>query len=257
MPGQAPRTRARLRLVMADQVSLLTAFAAGIVSFLSPCVLPLVPGYLSFVSGVSLEEMRADERRADASRAIVVNTLFFVLGFSIVFITLGAAATAVGGFFRDNLPILRQIAGVIIVLFGLHLMGLLPIKWLYRQAKFQGPDNARGPAGALLLGLAFAAGWTPCIGPILAGILALGAGQDTVWKGMGLLAIYSAGLGIPFLLTGWATQRFLGLFDAVKRHMRTVEVVGGVLLVAIGVMIFSGNFAIFQSWFSFLNRFAL
>ena len=242
---------------MADQVSLLTAFLAGIVSFLSPCVLPLVPGYLSFVSGVSLDEMRADDRRADASRAILVNTLFFVLGFSIVFIAMGATATTLGSFLRENLLIVQRVAGVIIVLFGLHLTGLLPIKWLYRQAKFHGPDNARGPGGAVLLGLAFAAGWTPCIGPILAGILALGMAQETVWQGMALTAVYSAGLGIPFLLTGWATQRFLGLFEAVKRHMRLVETVGGVMLITIGVMIFTNNFSVFQRWFAFLNRFAL
>lgn len=242
---------------MADQISVLTAFVAGIVSFLSPCVLPLVPGYLSFVSGVSMDEIRADDRDADASRAIMVNTLFFIVGFSIVFVAMGAAATALGGFLMGNLPVLRKVAGAIIVLFGLHLTGLLPIKWLYRQMKFEGPANARGPVGALLLGLAFAAGWTPCIGPILAGVLALGTNQDTVGQGMFLLAVYSAGLGVPFLLTGWATQRFLGLFDAIKRHMRLVEMVGGVMLIAIGVMIFTNNFGVFQSWFAFLNRFAL
>jgi cytochrome c-type biogenesis protein len=242
---------------MVDQVSIFTAFLAGIVSFLSPCVLPLVPGYLSFVSGVSMDEMRAEDRKADASRAIVVNTLFFVLGFSIVFVAMGAAATVLGGFLLENLPILGRIAGVIVILFGLHLTGLLPIKWLYQQMKFHGPANTRGPLGALLLGLAFAAGWTPCIGPILAGILALGAGQDTVWQGMGLLTVYSAGLGVPFLLTGLATQRFLGLFDAVKRHMRIVEMVGGVMLIAIGIMMVTDNFYIFQRWFSFLNRFAI
>ena len=242
---------------MADQISVLTAFFAGVVSFLSPCVLPLVPGYLSFVSGVSMDEIRSEDRQAEASRAILVNTLFFVLGFSIVFVTLGAAATAVGGFLMANLPMLQRVAGVIVILFGLHLTGLLPIKWLYQQAKFEGPENARGPAGALLLGLAFAAGWTPCIGPILAGILALGAGQDTVGQGMLLLAIYSAGLGVPFLLTGWATQRFLGVFDAIKRHMRLVEIAGGVMLIAIGAMMVTDQFYIFQSWLSFLNRFAL
>ena len=242
---------------MVDQISVLTAFFAGIVSFLSPCVLPLVPGYLSFVSGVSMDEIRADDRDADASRAILVNTLFFIVGFSIVFVALGGVATALGGFLFENLPVLRRVAGVIIVLFGLHLTGLLPIKWLYQQAKFEGPVNASGPLGALLLGLAFAAGWTPCIGPILAGVLALGTNQDTVGQGMFLLAIYSAGLGVPFLLTGWATQRFLGVFDAVKRHMRLVEMVGGVTLIAIGVMIFTNNFDLFLRWFSFLNRFAL
>jgi len=242
---------------MADQVSSLTAFLAGIVSFLSPCVLPLVPGYLSYVSGVSMDEMRAEDRKIDATRAILVNTLFFVLGFTIVFVSMGAAATVFGGFLMANLPTLQRVAGAIVIIFGLHMTGLLPIKWLYQQMKFQGPENSRGPVGALLLGLAFAAGWTPCIGPILAGILALGAGQDTVWQGMGLLAIYSAGLGIPFLLTGLATQRFLSVFEAVKRHMRVVEMVGGVMLIAIGFMMLTDQFYIFQRWLSFLNRFAI
>ena len=141
-----------------------------------------------------------------------------------------------------NLPTLQKIAGAIIILFGLHMTGILKIKWLYQQMKFEGPEKTRGPFGATMLGLAFAAGWTPCIGPILAGILALGMAQESVYQGMLLLAVYSAGLGVPFLLTGWATQRFLGLFNVVKRHMHAIEVVGGVMLIVIGGMIVTNNF---------------
>lgn len=244
---------------MAEQVSLLAAFAAGVVSFLSPCVLPLVPGYLSFISGASLEEMRAEDRKADLSRTILVNTLFFILGFTIVFVALGASATSLGSLLDDSgVQIwLQRIAGVIVILFGLHLVGLLKIKWLYREKRLHGPQKATGPLGALLLGLAFAAGWTPCIGPILAGILALAAQEEQVSRGVILLTVYSAGLGIPFLLTGWATQYFFDAFQRVKRVMWVVEVVGGVLLIAIGLMIFTNNFILFQRWLSFLNRFAL
>lgn len=242
---------------MVESVSLIAAFAAGIVSFLSPCVLPLVPGYLSYVSGVSVDEMSAGDRSATAGRAVFVNTLFFVLGFTIVFVALGATASSLGSLLLQNQRWLQRLAGALVVLFGLHMMGLLKISWLYREKRFQGPDRTRGPLGATLLGLAFAAGWTPCIGPILAGILAIAATNDSLWQGMLLLAVYSAGLGIPFLLTGWATQRFFGVFQHIKRHMRVVEVVGGVMLVTIGVMIFTSNFYLFQRWLSFLNRFAL
>ena len=242
---------------MTDQVSLMAAFAAGVVSFLSPCVLPLVPGYLSFISGVSLEEMRAQDRQAAASQAVMVNTLFFVTGFTIVFVLLGASASVIGSLLRGSLLWIQRIAGVIVVLFGLHMVGLLKISWLYREKRIHGPTKPRGPVGALLLGLAFAAGWTPCIGPILAGILALAATKNSLWQGVVLLTVYSAGLGIPFLLTGWATRRFIGTFQRFKESLWVVEAFGGALLIIVGVMIFTNNFFLFQRWLSFLNRFAI
>lgn len=242
---------------MIAQVSLVTAFVAGVVSFLSPCVLPLVPGYLSFISGVSLDEIRAGDGKDGVRRGVLVNTGFFVLGFTIVFVTLGATASSVGALLQNNLLWLQRIAGFVVVVFGLHLVGLLKIEWLYREKRYQGPVTPRGPMGALLLGLAFAAGWTPCIGPILAGILALAATEASMWKGVTLLAVYSAGLGIPFLLTGWATERFLEGFKRLRPYMGMIEKAGGVMLIAVGVMIFTDNFYLFQSWLSFLNRFAL
>lgn len=242
---------------MGTEVGLIAAFAAGIVSFLSPCVLPLVPGYLSFISGVSLEEMRAAERDSDISQTILVNTLAFIVGFSLVFIALGASASYIGQLLQSNQAILRRVAGIIVIVFGLHLVGLLKIKWFYREKRFQGPSVARGPGGALLLGLAFAAGWTPCIGPILAGILAYASTQETMWAGISLLAVYSAGLGIPFLLTGVATRYALTVFDNARRYLWAVEVAGGVLLIAVGLLIFTNNFLIFNRYLTFLNRFAL
>lgn len=242
---------------MSGDVGLVAAFVAGVVSFLSPCVLPLVPGYLSFISGVSLDELKSEERKADLSRVILLNTAAFVVGFSLIFISLGASASYLGGLLQSNQIWLRRVAGAIVVVFGLHLVGLVKIKWLYREKRFQGPDVARGPGGALLLGLAFGAGWTPCIGPILAGILALAATQETMWQGVVLLAVYSAGLGIPFLLTGWVTRYAIQALDRVKRFLWVVEVTGGVLLIAVGLMIFTNNFWLFQRYFAFLNRFAL
>ena len=242
---------------MAGQVGILAAFVAGVVSFLSPCVLPLVPGYISFISGVSMDELRSTDREGEVSRTIMVNTFAFVIGFSIIFVSLGATASYVGQLLLSNQVWLRRIAGAIIVLFGLHLIGLLKISWLYREKRFQGPSVARGPGGAVLLGLAFGAGWTPCIGPILAGIIALAATQEHLWQGVVLLAVYSAGLGIPFLLTGYASHRFLNLFQSMRRSLWLVERVGGVLLIVVGVMIFSNNFLIFSRYLSFLNRFAL
>lgn len=240
-----------------DQIGLLAAFVAGVVSFLSPCVLPLVPGYMSFISGVSLAELRSDEREAELSRTILLNTLAFVVGFSLVFIALGASASFIGQILQTNQRLLRRIAGAVVILFGLHLVGILKIKWLYREKRLQGPSVARGPGGALLLGVAFGAGWTPCIGPILAGILAFAATQETLWQGVGLLAVYSAGLGIPFLLTGVATQYALRIFERAKRFLGMVEVAGGILLIAVGLLIFTNNFLVLSQYLSFLNRFAL
>ena len=242
---------------MGQEISLLTALAAGVFSFLSPCVLPLVPGYLSFISGVSMEQMRAEERDPAVGRAVLVNTLAFILGFSIVFVALGATATSLGSALLAKQRWLQRLAGAVVIAFGLHFLGVFRIAALYREARFHGPTKTRGPLGALLLGLAFAAGWSPCIGPILAGILALAATQDSVGQGVALLATYSAGLGIPFLLTGLATERLMDLFQRAKRLMWAIEKVGGVLLVVVGVLIFTDNFFLFQRWFAFLNRFAL
>jgi cytochrome c-type biogenesis protein len=240
-----------------DNVSVFAAFIAGLVSFLSPCVLPLVPGYLSIISGSSLEQLKAREKDASLLRTVLINSVMFILGFSITFIMLGASATWIGQILLSRMRVLGQIAGLILIAFGIHLTGLIKIGALYKDKRFHNFQKPRGLFGALVLGLAFAFGWTPCIGPILAGIMALASTKQTVTEGMFLLAIYSAGLGIPFLLTSLALNQFLAFYGRFKKHFHAVEVASGVLVIAIGVLILTGNLTRLANWFTFLNRFAL
>lgn len=219
-------------------ITWLTAFAAGIVSFLSPCVLPLVPGYVSFMSGVSLEELSSD---SGASRKAGGAAIAFVLGFALVFTLLGASASAVGRLLDAYRNAFNSVAGVVVILFGLHTMGVLPIRWLYMEKRFQTAGVAPGALGAFVMGLAFAFGWTPCIGPILAGILALAAREGSVGRGMMLLFIYSMGLGVPFIATGFATAGFLRFFARYKKYIRWGEVAAGALLVLVGALILSNR----------------
>jgi cytochrome c-type biogenesis protein len=237
---------------MVENPSLFAAFVAGVLSFVSPCVLPLIPGYLSYISGLSLDEMQGSAQgeaaAAAARRRVIVASLFFVLGFSVVFVSLGAAASAVGQFLLERLRLLSKIAGAVVILFGLHTMGVLRIDWLYSEKRVQVERKPTGAIGAFLVGLAFAFGWTPCIGPILAGILAIAATQDTIGKGVQLLAVYSLGLGVPFLLTAVAVDRFFSAFARIRRHYHKIEVASGLLLVVIGVLIFTDQFTIIARW---------
>ena len=235
-------------------VTLFAAFLAGVLSFISPCVLPLIPGYLSFVSGVTLEEMRGVGALAaparGARRKAVISSIAFVLGFSLVFISLGASATAVGAYLMARLTMLGKIAGVIIIVFGLHMMGVFRIGWLYSEQRVQTARKPAGFFGAMVVGIAFAFGWTPCIGPILAAILAVAAAQESVGQGVKLLAAYSLGLGIPFIATSLAINRFFAASARIRRHYHAIEVVSGVLLVAVGVLIFTNRFTIIAQYLS-------
>ena len=231
-----------------ENVTLFAAFIAGILSFISPCVLPLIPGYLSFVSGVTLDDMRGTGAVAvappGARRRAVTMSVAFVLGFSLVFISLGASATAIGSLLMEHLSLLGKIAGVVIILFGLHMMGVLRIGWLYNEKRMQTSGKPAGFFGAMLVGIAFAFGWTPCIGPILAAILAVAATQESVGEGVKLLAVYSAGLGVPFIATSLAINKFFAASARIRKHYHTIEVVSGVLLVAVGILIFTNRFTI-------------
>jgi len=239
-----------------DQVSFLYAFGAGIVSFLSPCVLPLVPGYLSMVSGLSLDQLK-DSTDSKLLRIVVVNSVMFIIGFSITFITLGASATWLGTFLRSEGKWLNYIAGTVIIIFGLHMVGIFKINALYQDKRFHNVEKPRGTWGALVLGLAFAFGWTPCLGPVLAAILGLASTKETVTQGVLLLAVYSAGLGVPFLATSLGLNKFLSFYGRFKRHLHTVEVISGALVIVIGFLILTDSMTRLNGYLSFLNRFAL
>jgi cytochrome c-type biogenesis protein len=239
---------------MEENVTLLAAFGAGLLSFVSPCVLPLVPGYLSYVSGLSLDELRgtpaAAVDAATARRRVIIASLAFILGFSLVFVALGATASAAGRFLIERLPVLSRVAGAVVIIFGLHTMGVLRIEWLYQTKQVQTARKPAGFFGALLVGAAFAFGWTPCLGPILAGILAVGASRETVSEAVRLLAVYSLGLGVPFLLTGLAIDRFFGTMARIRKHYHAIEMASGALLVIIGLLIFTNRFTVIAQWLS-------
>jgi cytochrome c-type biogenesis protein len=229
-----------------ENVSLLAAFGAGLLSFISPCVLPLIPGYLSYISGLSLEEMRGTgvEVSPDVRSRVLWSSFAFIIGFSLVFVALGASASVIGQFLMSRLTILGRVAGVIIVLFGLHTMGLLRIDWLYQEKRVQTNRRPAGFIGALLVGVAFAFGWTPCIGPILAGILAIAAAQETIGQGVRLLLAYSLGLAVPFFATALAINRFFAAFARIRKHYHFVELTSGALLVVIGILIATNRFTV-------------
>jgi len=219
-------------------VSYFSALLAGGLSFASPCVLPLIPGYLSFISGVSLEELSTKDTSTKHLPKIVLNTVFFVVGFSLIFIALGASASFIGKWLTQNIVIFNKVAGVIIFLLGLHVAGFLRIKALNYEKRIHTSQKKFGIIGSIFIGMAFAFGWTPCIGPILGSILTLAANQETISRGIILLAFYSAGLGIPFILTALLFNLLIGFFGFIKRHFRAVEIISGGLLMLIGILIF-------------------
>jgi cytochrome c-type biogenesis protein len=237
---------------MVENPTFIAAFVAGVLSFVSPCVLPLIPGYLSYISGVTLDEMQGTGEpagaTAEARRRVLVASVFFILGFSFVFICFGAAASVLGRYMLERQRVLSKIAAVVVILFGLHTMGILRISWLYSEKRVQVERKPKGVIGAFFVGLAFAFGWTPCIGPILGGILAIAGAQDTVGQGVQLLAVYSLGLGLPFLLTALAINQFFSAFARIRRHYHAIEVVSGLLLVLIGVLIFTNRFTLLARW---------
>ena len=230
-------------------ISYLGSFGAGVLSFASPCVLPLIPAYLCFLGGASLDDLTA-EGGVDKSvqRRVFVAAVAFVLGFATVFIMLGATATAVSTLVAENISILSQVAGVIIVIFGLHYMGVFRIGFLNFEKRIHIEKKPTSLIGAYILGLAFAFGWTPCVGPILATILMVAASGDDVMYGTSLLAVYAAGIGLPFLLAAFAVKPFMAFLGRFRKHMRKVELAIGSLLVVTGIAIFTGSLAEASNW---------
>lgn len=235
--------------------AIVTAFFAGLLSFLSPCVLPLVPGYISIISGVSLDQLKGRAQDSSLKRAVMISSLMFILGFTISFIALGATATTLGKFLLTRMPYLRDIAGIIMIIFGLHVLGIFRINALYQDKRMHNMQAKSGMIGALVLGLVFALGWSPCLGPILSGILGLASEQETVTRGMFLLFIYSTGLGIPFLMTSLGLNRFLAFYNRFKKHFRALEIVSGILILGVGVLILTNQMTWMNQYFQFLSDF--
>jgi cytochrome c-type biogenesis protein len=234
---------------MTDSASLgaTVAFVAGLLSFLSPCVLPLVPSYLGFITGFTLEEMTGRRRLA------MVHSLLFVIGFSLVFILLGASATALGRALNYYQDWVTRIGGVLIIFFGLYLLGVIKLGFMDQEQRLHLDRKPLGYLGSVGVGMAFGAGWTPCIGPMLGAILSMAASQADMQRGVILLGWYSAGLAVPFLLTAWAVETFLDLFKKFRRVMPMVQKIGGALLLLVGVLMVSGQFTRLASWLQALT----
>jgi cytochrome c-type biogenesis protein len=230
------------------EVGIFIAFTAGIFSFLSPCVLPLVPSYLTFVTGMSLEDLQGGVNR----KTTMIHATLFVVGFSTIFILLGASASFLGQFFRQYELWIARIGGLIIILLGLHLSGVLRLTPLMQEKRIHLANKPAGYFGTFGVGMAFGAGWTPCIGPILGAILTYGFSQDTMWAGVGLLSVYSLGLAVPFLIAALALDWFLQTFQRFRHWIPIIEKASGVLLILLGILLITGQFTLLSTW---LTRF--
>ena len=232
---------------MGEPLSVLVAFTAGLFSFLSPCVLPLFPSYLSFVTGMSVSDLSA-ELTASARRRVLLHSIAFVVGFSMVFVSLGASFSAASAFLLDYRDWIRRVGGALIIIFGLYIAGLLRIGIFGRTQQLQLREKPAGYIGSFIVGLTFAIGWTPCVGPIMGAILTLAGTAETVQRGIGLLVAYSAGLGLPFLLSAIALGVFLKFFKRYRPFIPVVERAAGVILVVVGVLVFTNYYLVLNSW---------
>lgn len=233
---------------MEMDVGLLATFSAGVLSFLSPCVLPLVPPYLCFLAGSSLDELTRPDTRPGVTGRAFARAAAFVFGFALVFVALGAGASTLGRLVSEHLTLLSRIAGVIIVLLGLHMLGVFRVFALMREVRLQVATKPASLSGAFVVGLAFAFGWTPCVGPVLASVLMVAGTDESMGRGASLLAAYAAGIGLPFLVAALFTSPFLGWLGRFRRHLGTVEKTMGAGLVATGLLIFAGAMPIIAGW---------
>ncbi|MCP9455548.1 MAG: cytochrome c biogenesis protein CcdA [Nitrospira sp.] len=229
-------------------ISLVAAFSAGLLSFVSPCVLPLVPSYISYITGLSVEQLMHASERDKFKKAIMLNSLLFIAGFSVVFIAFGASASFIGQMLVAYQDYIRRVGGVLIVLFGLYLLGILNLRFLKTEWRVQFRRRPAGYAGSFLVGVAFAAGWTPCVGPVLGSILLYASTSDSLLSGVVLLTCYSLGLGLPLFLTALGVDRFLVYFKGVRPYLWGVSTVSGLLLVAVGVMIYANSLTMVTSF---------
>jgi cytochrome c-type biogenesis protein len=237
-----------------QQISLFAAFAAGLLSFISPCVLPLVPSYVSYITGLSVDQLTNVAERRRFRETIIINSLLFIAGFSCVFIAFGASASLIGQVMITYQEHLRKIGGVLIVIFGLYLLGVVNLSFLTAEKRFHFSNRPAGYLGSFLIGVAFAAGWTPCVGPVLGTILLYASTTDAMTNGIALLASYSLGLGLPLFATALGVDRFLSYFKQVRSYLWGVSVVSGGLLVVVGVMIYANSLTMITS---FLERYGI
>lgn len=232
-----------------QEVTYLGAFIAGLLSFLSPCVLPLIPSFITYITGLSFADLQAEHPTELVRRKTLLHSLFFILGFTVIFVLLGASATLIGSFLQQHMTAVRKAGGILIFVFGVHVTGLVPFGLLMGEKRATIKNKPSGFFGSFLVGIVFAAGWTPCIGPILASILMVAATEEKVGHGIVLLLLYSAGLGIPFLVSSLALHRFLIFFNRFKKHIRVFEILTGLFLMLVGVLIFT-------NWLSRLSGYA-
>lgn len=232
-----------------SNVSLVLAFSAGLLSFLSPCVLPLVPAYISYITGSSIDELENNNSKL----FIIYRALGFVIGFSFIFILMGASVTSLGKIFIKNQVAFRRISGILIIIFGLHTTGIIKIKWLYYEKKMLSIKNYKGLLGSFLIGMAFAAGWTPCVGPILSSILLYAGSLETINRGIMLLIFYSLGLAVPFILTAAAISKIQKTMKKLNKYLGIVSIISGLLMILMGILIFTNKMGILSGFFNFIN----
>ena len=231
-----------------SNITFVGAFIAGFLSFLSPCVLPLIPSYITYITGLSFSDLQSEHPSHKVRQQTIIHSLFFIAGFTFVFVLLGASATFIGGFLQSHMTALRRVGGALIVVFGIHVSGIFDIGVLLGEKRLTVHRKPAGFLGSFVVGVAFAAGWTPCIGPILASILMVAATEGKVTQGIGLLLSYSMGLAIPFFLASLALHQFLVLFTRFKKYIRIFEIVTGVFLMAVGILIFTNYLSIFSRY---------
>lgn len=230
------------------QISIFVAFSAGFLSFVSPCVLPLVPSFVTYITGLTFEDITSDRDRSRVRFITITNSLAFIGGFTAIFVLFGGTATFLGKIFLTYQDIIQKVGGILIVLFGLYIMGILKLNFLSSEKKIHIKNKPAGYLGSFAVGMAFAAGWTPCVGPILGTILLYAGTTGSISKGMGLLAVYSFGLGLPLFISSLAINTFLSTFKTVSRYMRWITIVSGAFLIVVGIMIFTNSFTLLTSW---------
>jgi cytochrome c-type biogenesis protein len=231
-----------------SNITIFGALVAGFLSFLSPCVLPLIPSYITYITGLSFSDLQAEHPSHKVRQQTMLHSLSFIAGFTCIFVLLGASATYVGSFLQSHMTLLQRVGGALIFIFGLHVTGIFDIGLLMGEKRLTLHRKPAGFLGSFLVGVAFSAGWTPCIGPILATILMVAATENTIYRGISLLLAYSMGLAIPFFLSSLALHQFLVLFARFKKYIRLMEIVTGVFLMAVGILIFTNSLSIFSRY---------